>query len=367
MRTTLSVLLVALLATVTFAQPCPDPNDVFWQRDTLPTNPTGLQTFSIIPGLCEGEAAAIVFELPVGMPPQQITQVVCPFGSAGGGQGALAYVNVEVYDGVSFSGAIANMGTQVFDLNTQTGNDLQVTSSAFNTFDTTQFNIVVGNDPVNRRFAIAFRMNLNPNGNCTTGYFSTFFTDNTVGGGLFCNPATTPPMTSLMDIIGQGWRDAALATVTFIPLCPLYYAGIWGIRCCSRNAAPPNPFQILPTLGVPATSPGTTVLQLMGPGLQGVPYQFALSWANTPPIQTPSGNIPLTYDALVVASLDPAFSPYFVNFTGNIGSNETATVLINVPPGLAGMGLTAYGAWIGFLPTPPGGFAISDNILLPIQ
>ena len=131
MRAALTVLLVTLLATVAFAQPCPDPNDVFWQRDTLPTNPTGLQTFSIIPGLCEGEAAAVVFELPVGMPPQQITQVVCPFGSAGGGQGALAYVNVEVYDGVSFSGAIANMGTQVFDLNTQTGNALQVTSSAF--------------------------------------------------------------------------------------------------------------------------------------------------------------------------------------------------------------------------------------------
>lgn len=356
-----------LLAVVAVAQPCPDPGDVFWQRDTLPVNPTGLQTFSIIPGLCEGEAAAVVFEVPQSMPPQQITQVVCPFASAGGGQGALALVNVEIYDGVSFSGATANMGTQVFDLNAQTQNDLQVTSSALNTFDTTQFNIVVGNDPVNRRFAIAFRMNFNPNGNCASGYSSTFFTDNTVSLGLFCNPVTTPPMTSLIDITGQGWRDASLATVTFLPLCPLYYAGIWAIRCCSRDAAPPNPFQVLPTLGVPATSPGTTVLQLTGPGLQGVPYQFALSWSDSPPIPTPWGNIPLAFDSLVNASLNPAFGGSFVNFTGTIGANETATVLINVPAGFSGMGLAAYGAWIGYLPQPPGGLAISDNILLPIQ
>jgi len=56
-----------------------------------------------------------------------------------------------------------------------------------------------------------------------------------------------------------------------------------------------------------------------------------------------------------------------VNFTGTIGPSETATVLINVPPGLSGAGLSAYGAFVGFLPSPPGGFAISDNILLPIQ
>ena len=77
--------------------------------------------------------------------------------------------------------------------------------------------------------------------------------------------------------------------------------------------------------------------------------------------------IPLAFDSLVNASLNPAFGGSFVNFTGTIGANETATVLINVPAGFSGMGLAAYGAWIGYLPQPPGGLAISDNILLPIQ
>ena len=365
----LSRILVALsvLCVVAASQGCPTPGDLFWQRDTLPANPSGLQTFSVIQGLCEGEAAAVVFDLPAGMPPQQITEVVCPFGAAGGAQGAVALVNVEIYDGVSFNGVSANMGTQVFDLNAATQSDLQVTSTAFNTFDTTQFNVVVGNDPVNRSFAIAFRMNFNPNGACASGYPVNFFTDNSVGGGLFCNPLSTPPMTSLIDVLGQGWSDASLVTVSGFPLCPLFYAGVWGIRCCTRDAAPANPFQVLPTVGVPATSPGTTVLQLDAPGLQGVPYQFGLAWSDSPPIPTPSGNIPRAYASLLTLSMDPAYSAFFVNFTGTIGPSETATVLINVPPGLSGAGLSAYGAFVGFLPSPPGGFAISDNILLPIQ
>lgn len=365
MRALLTIALVLGTATLSLAQPCPNPSDTFWQRDTLPQNPGATPlTFSVIPGLCEGEAAAVVFEVPPGMPPQQLTQVVCPFGSAGGGQGAVALVNLEVYDGVSFSGATANMGTQVFDLNAATQNDMQVTSTAFNTLDVSQYNIVVGNDPANPRFAIAFRMSLNQNGNCTTGYFSNFFTDNTVGGGLFCNPVTTPAQTSLIYILGQGWRDASLAVVSGFPLCPLFYAGVWGIRCCSTNAAPPNPFQITPILGVPATSPGTTVLQLVGPGLQGVPYQFALAYNETPGIPTPSGTIPLAYDALAMASLDPNLSSIFVNFTGTFDPSANATVLINVPVGFAGMGLSVYGAWIGYV--PGGTLAISDNILIQV-
>ena len=366
MRFLPTIMSFVLLGALVAAQPCPNSGDIFWQRDTLPQNPGATPlTFSVIPGLCEGEAAAVVFEIPAGLPPQQITQVVCPFGSAGGGQGAVALVNLEVYDGVSFNGSVANMGTQVFDLNAATMNDMQVTSTAFNTLDVSQYNIVVGNDPANLRFAIAFRMSLNLNGNCTSGYFSNFFTDNTVGGGLFCNPLITPVQTSLIDIAGQGWRDAALASVGGFPLCPLFYAGVWGIRCCSTNAAPPNPFQVTAVLGVPATSPGSTVLQLVGPGLQGVPYQFALAWSDTPGIPTGNGTIPLAYDTLTAASLDPAFGGLFINFTGTIDPAGNATVLINVPAGYAGIGLSVYGAYIGFLPT--GGLAISDNILIPIQ
>ena len=113
-----------------------------------------------------------------------------------------------------------------------------------NTLDTSSYNIIVGaaagtGSPPVRRFAICFRCDINfhPTGSCATGWPANFFTDNSQFG-FTCNPAITPQRTSIMEIQGQGWRDAALATVSGVPLCPIYYSGIWCIRCCSEDAFP---------------------------------------------------------------------------------------------------------------------------------
>lgn len=246
MRTALLTATFTLAASATaLAQGCP--SGTFWRRDTLPDVPVGLNAVSVIPGLCEGESAGVVFEMPASMSVQRITQVVAPWGAALGVNGFQAALDVEVYDGVSFSGANVNMGTLVFSLSQAASANMQVQSHALNTLDTSTYGIIVGNAPPTgsppvRRFAICFRVDLNfyPGGTCATGYQANFFTDNsqTPTFPFSCNPAITPQRTSVIEIQGQGWRDAALATVTGIPLCPIYYSGIWCIRCCSEDAFP---------------------------------------------------------------------------------------------------------------------------------
>ena len=227
------------------AQGCANGTDTFWKRDVLPNVPAGLTAVSVIQGMCEGESAGVVFEMPAAMGVQRITQVVAPWGAPGGINGFNALLDVEVYDGVSFSGAIANMGTRVFSLSTQLTSNMQATSHGLNALDTSTYNIVVGIAPPNgspavRRFAICFRcdINLHPTGSCATGWPANFFTDNATAGGFTCNNVITPQRTSLIEIAGQGWRDAALATVQGFQLCPIYYKGIWCIRCCSQDAFP---------------------------------------------------------------------------------------------------------------------------------
>ncbi len=120
-----------------FAQTCPGADNTFWKRDSLAQNPSGLTAVGVVPGLCEGEAAAVVFEMPANMAPQRLTQVVAPWGHAPAGtNGFQAALDVEIYDGVSFSGGTPVMGSPVFTLS-GTGQSLQVQSHA----------LILPNDP----------------------------------------------------------------------------------------------------------------------------------------------------------------------------------------------------------------------------
>lgn len=351
-----SLLAFALAIVPAVAQPCPNTGDTFWQNDNLPPNPPQIPTaVSVIPGLCEGEAAASVFAIPPGTPPQQLTQVVAPWGAAGGVNGQAATLNVEIYDGIQWSGGIPTLGPQVFDLN-GAGSSMQVMSHGLNTLDVSSFNIVVGNNNATH-FVVAFRVNFNPSGACATGYNANLFTDN-MQLNLFCNPNITPTQTNLIDITGQGWRDAATATVTGIPLCPIFYSGNWVIRACSTNAAPPNPFNIT-VVGSPASPGGFINLTLNAPGMDGLPYILAASASTSPGIPTAFGTIPLTLDPFMLFSLDPVASAgVFINFQGTVGIG-TAPAVIIVPnvPALSGLSF-----FLGFVVPFPGGLAISDAV-----
>ena len=361
-----------LLSTVPLSgQGCQTPTDTFWRRDSLPVVPAGLTAVSLVRGICENESAGVVFTLPPGMPIQQVTQVVAPWGPAGGVNGQTALLDVEIYDGVSFTpgNPIPNMGTLVFRLS-NAGANMSVSSHALNTLDVSAFNIIVGQQPPNgvplaRRYAVCFTVLMNNytgvNNTCATGYDANFFTDN-AAFSFSCNGITTPQQTSLIEITGQGWRDAALAMVSGVNLCPFFYSGVFCIRACTRNAAPPNPFQVNPLSPLPANAPSTIILQLVAPGLVGYPYIMGAALATSPGIPTPFGTIPLANDALLAVSLDPAFSSIFLNFQGTIGSGGTGTALINLPAGLGP--LTFYVAWVAVPPSGP--LAISDPLLIPV-
>lgn len=263
------------LGAAAAAQNCPGPG-TFWKRDNLPQVP-GLSIFAVVPGVCEGESAGVVFEMPANMAPQKLTQVTAPWGEGNAGvAGFQAQLDVEVYDGVSFTGGIPNMGTQVFSLGAL-GQGMNVATNGLNSLDVSSYDIVVGLAPATgtppvRRFAICFRVDLNLGpGTCAAGYTSNFFTDTTALGG----PCTTPQRTALIEMQGQGWRDASLAQFTGLPLaiCPIAYNGTWAIRACSVDAFPASFTTIAAgcpgTIGVshliPATPPriGTSMLVIV--------------------------------------------------------------------------------------------------------
>lgn len=219
---------IALLSAAGVAQTCASPTDNFWKNDNLPQVPMGGFAVSIIQGLCEGEALAQVFYLPPGTPKQKINKVAVGFGNSFGAAGFNATANIEIYDGISWAGGIPTLGTKVFDLNDDQAASMQVVSHAINEIDLSAFGIEVGDGT--DAFVVAFRSNINPNGNCTAGYPSNYFTDFAGGGGC-----QTTPQTSLIDIAGQGWRDASTAMVGPFSLCPTFYNGNWVIRSCTED------------------------------------------------------------------------------------------------------------------------------------
>jgi hypothetical protein len=359
------------------AQGCPGPG-TFWKRDALPIAPSGLTGVSVIQGLCPGESAGVVFEMPANMPPQRITQVIAPWGAAFGVGGFLAALDVEIYDGVSFSGAAAVMGTRVFSLTQAATSNLQVQSHALNTMDTTPYNIIVGvapptGSPAVRRFAVCFRvdLNLHPTGSCATGYPANFFTDNAQSPGIQCNPVITPQRTSLIEIQGQGWRDAAQATVTGVPLCPWYYSGIWCIRACSEDAFPA--YYNTVAAGCPSSLPSSQLLNATLPRLgqtlfviaNNLPFNLGLMVTGTSNVSSPIGPLPLDMTPLGLTSCFLRASPDFL--TTLVGGGGSASFSLSIPNSNPLLGLQLWQQPLVFdPPLNPFGGALGDTAAIQI-
>ncbi len=225
-----AALAVFALAPLSFGQAC-GTGETHWKNDKLPDVPSGAVTISVIPGLCEGEACAAVFNYAPGTPAQKVNTVRIGFGHTAGVNGAVALVDVEIYDGITWAGSIPTLGPLVYDSGAL-GVNYQISTTAINEIDLSAANVVVSGSPTKTGFVVAFRMGFNPNGSCAAGYNSNFVTD-WDGSGAPCSPTKK----NLIDISGQGWRDAAVATVSGFPLCPLFYAGNWVIRACTETAS----------------------------------------------------------------------------------------------------------------------------------
>jgi hypothetical protein len=211
------------------------------KNDNLPANPGGATQVSVIPGLCEGEAAAAVFDISALGNAVRVHSAAIGYFNAGGATGIEAAVNLEIYDGVTFSGGIPTLGPKIFDFEEQTGGNVGISSSAINETSLASFNILA----TSTRLVVAWRMGINgSSGSCAVGYTTNFATDNTCQGlGCGCNAGSQK---NLIFIQGQGWRDAATATVSGFPICPLFYNGNWIIRACVEPVGCVQPASIGP-------------------------------------------------------------------------------------------------------------------------
>lgn len=252
---------------------------------------------TVIAGLCDGEAAAQVFTLPTGMGAQKLTKVSVGYGHGGGTSGFNSLANLEIYDGLTWNGQIPVLGTKVFDMENDYLTSVQVITHGINEVDMSAYNVIVGND-ASKKFVVAFRSSFNPWCTCGSACQVNFFTDFDGVSPFVCH---TTPKTSLIDIQGQGWRDASVATVSGFPLCPIYFNGNWVIRACTENAGAPPVCQ--PDLGY--HGPGDVEIQVCGQPLStGNVASFDLTKADP------------NVAAYIFAS--PYFSPVYSSLLGSI-------------------------------------------------
>lgn len=324
-----------LLAAAAMGQACP-PSQTLLVNDNLPAAPSGLQSFAVIQGLCDGEAAAAVFDTTTVASAVKVDLAAVAYG--GTAQGVQAAVNLRLFDGVTFgAGGVPVLGPMIFDYAATTGASIGVTSTAVNTQDISAFNVVASSG----KLVVAWVMQFNgdPAGSCATGYPHNLMTD--YGGGLqlTCDPNVTPPQKNLVYVQGQGWLDVTQAVVSGVPLCPFFYSGNWIIRACVEPApGTQNPFQVTVSPSpVPAGS--TAVLTFVAPGQAGNTYVAAPAFTTSPPLNIPgAGSLPLNpADPLFtwfLTSGDPLVSQIFVNFSGTIGTLDQATALVQTPAGI---------------------------------
>ncbi len=329
------VLLVSLLTVMTVsAQTCMNPNDIFLKNDNLPTVPAGPQTFSIIPGLCEGEAIGAVFDVSGIGSIVQLNMAAVLYANAGGANGIQAGANLKIYDGITWAGGVPILGTQVLDWVNSTGSNIGVTSSNINTIDLSTNNVTISSGTM----VVTWWMDFNPlGGTCASGYQTNFATDNT-GLSFSCN---SPLQKNLVYIQGQGWRDVRTANVGGFLLCPIFINGNWVIRACVADVTPTNPLNI-------NFFPSSTILS---GGLALVQFQATPADANKfyiPMISCTPALSPIPGTSLMAPALIDTCSLYYLNdpgaaqvfsltpsgLFGTLGANGDASGTVNIPGGL---------------------------------
>jgi hypothetical protein len=338
------LILASLLASSCLAQTC-NTGQILLKNDNLPAVPSGPTPVSIIQGLCEGEACAAVFNT-TGLGAVKVDAASVAYINAGNASGIQAAADLEFFDGVTFSGATANLGPSLFRWSTVTGSSIGLLSSGINIGpDLTSYNIIA----TSGKLVVAWWMDFNPQGGtCAAGYTTNFATDYGGGGGFSCNPTITPQHKNLLYIAGQGWSDASLATVQGFPLCPIYYAGNWIIRVCVEQ--PP----VLTIFGPPTPPAGSYLtLQYQSVNNPGAAYICGLSLGTTPGIPWPPyGTVPLNDDFALEYMLPDIFEQpgaaqnWAINFTGSLNASGLAYGTFQVPPVSGISGITIYFAFV---------------------
>ena len=220
-------------------------------HDSLPQVPPALPSgVAVVPGLCEGEGIGAAYDVSALGTSARIQTTSVGFFNAGGANGLQASVNLRIHDGITWNGVIPTLGPVVFDWAAQTGSSIALTSHGINTQDLSGHNVVVTSGTL----VVTWIMEVNLNGNCTTGYQTNFGVDTGTGS------CTTVPRENLILIQGQGWRDPATATVLGLsPVPPVLQRQLGdaqlrgGRRLRSRPSARPKAGLVCGTPSVSAS------------------------------------------------------------------------------------------------------------------
>lgn len=360
---TIALCLCALLLPAA-AQTC-GPNSVLLINDNLPAvpPPVGLQV-AIIQGLCEGEGCAAVFDVSSFGAPVKVNAASVGYFSPPPSGGLVATANLQYFDGITFDAAgVPTLGPPIFDLN-QLGNSVQLTSSAINTFDTSGANAIV----TSGKLVVAWTMNIQATaaGSCATGYSTNFATDATAPF-----PCTITPGKNLIKILGQGWRDSALASVATpfgnVPLCPFYLNGNWLIRACVEPVASVNPLSIAYSPSSPVSN-GSVVFAGFSSDASFAGHTYLAAPAFAPALPGSPFPIPLD-DPLTLAYLsgDPVIASFFTNFSGTLSATGNGGGIIGLP--LLPPAALPFTLQVAFVTLDPGGAlsGVSDAAALVIQ
>lgn len=297
-RSMIAAFLVAVSATMAIAQGCA-PATTFLKNDNLPAVPSGPLAVSVIPGLCEGEAIGAIFDVSSIGSVVRIDNAAVGYFNNAGANGIQAAVNLQIYDGVTFSGTTPVLGPLVFDFGVATNASVGVTSTAINVVDISSFNVNV----TSGKMVVVWEMDFNVlGGTCATGYTTNFGTDNP----SLTSVCTTPSQKNLVRITGQGWRDVRFATVSGFPLCPFFINGNWVIRACARDVTPVNPLTINFFPSAATTAGGLTLVQFVGTPADGGKIYI-------PVISCTLGSTPIPGTTLSLPFLIDVCSNYYLN------------------------------------------------------
>jgi hypothetical protein len=220
-----AVLVLVLAVPPAAAQSC-GAGETLWKNDNLAGLPAIIQT------VCEGDAMGAVYSLPAG-PLRQISGVHLFYGAVGQVAGYSALINLQVHDGVSWSGNAPTLGPKVFDLRVASGNWALVTTHGWNATSLAAYGVTVGH--ATDDFVVVAEMVLNTTfGSCEFGWQADFTTDGT--SGPTCTALANRNLIRL-DSYGEPWQDAKFATALGFPLCPIYFNGNWTLRACGTDGA----------------------------------------------------------------------------------------------------------------------------------
>lgn len=320
-----SIILGLSLFTALVSVPSASSQCRLLKNDTLPDVISGSNTFAIVPGLCNNEAAMSVFDAGGAV---RVREAGVVFAHRAATNGTRMIADLEIYDGATLAAdGKWTLGPLVYKYSTVNSGNLQLTTTNYNSHTlATPVRVSSG------RVVIAWRVLQNfASGSCQLGYSANFATDNAQS----CTRGK-----NIIDAIGHGPIDPTIYRGFPLPLCPVFFRGSWVIRAC-----------VEPEVSVSwtgnATPGGFISLKFLAPGQAGDQWLGLVSSGTQTGFNTPWGKVPL--------DVDPTFQCFlggcrgiFLGNAGTFNANGEGFGTLAIP-NLASLRNSGFPLYVGFV------------------